>query len=135
MAKRTEWKTDGLSRYAEQRRAEAEAKVHVAIDELKRKHKQINFKTVAEEAGVSKATLYKNKKLRTRIESLRAVKKSPAQQQEVENRRRSQERELRQQIEELKEEKKMLITQLVEMDRVMQENQYLKKLLASKKRE
>ena len=35
----------------------------------------------------------------------------------------------------LKEEKEMLIAQLVEMDRVVQENQHLKKLLASKKRE
>lgn len=135
MAKRTEWNTTGLSQYAEQRRAEAESKVQVAIDELKRKHKQINFKTVAEESGVSKATLYKNKRLRTRIESLRAVKKSPAQQHEIENRKRSQERDLRQQIEVLKEEKEMLIIQLVEMDRIIQENQHLKKLLASKMRE
>ncbi len=135
MAKRTEWNTAGLSQYAEQRRAEAESKVQVAIDELKRKHKQINFKTVAEESGVSKATLYKNKRLRTRIESLRAVKKSPAQQHEIENRKRSQERDLRQQIEVLKEEKEMLIIQLVEMDRIIQENQHLKKLLASKMRE
>ena len=35
----------------------------------------------------------------------------------------------------LKEEKEMLIAQLVEMDRVVQENQHLKKLLASQKRE
>jgi cell shape-determining protein MreC len=35
----------------------------------------------------------------------------------------------------LKEEKEMLIAQLVEMDRVVQENQHLKKMLASQKRE
>ena len=54
---------------------------------------------------------------------------------DVEQQRRAQEKDLRRQIEILKEEKEMLIAQLVEMDRVMQENQHLKKVLASKKRE
>lgn len=53
----------------------------------------------------------------------------------MEQQRRAQEKDLRRQIEILKEEKEMLIAQLVEMDRVMQENQHLKKVLASKKRE
>jgi cell shape-determining protein MreC len=43
--------------------------------------------------------------------------------------------DLKRQIEQLKEEKKMLIIQLVEMDKIVQENQHLKKLLASKMRE
>lgn len=135
MRKRTKWNTDGLQRYAEKLRTETEAKVNETIDELKRKHKAINFKTVAEASGVSRATLYDNEKLRIRIESLRAVKMSKASEQDTEQQRRAQEKDLRRQIEVLKEEKQMLITQLVEMDRVVQENQHLKKLLASKKRE
>lgn len=135
MRKRTEWNTDGLQRHAEKLRRETEAKVGETIDELKRKHKAINFKTVAEASGVSRATLYDNEKLRIRIESLRAVKMSKASEQDTEQQRRAQEKDLRRQIEALKEEKQMLITQLVEMDRVVQENQHLKKLLASKKRE
>lgn len=135
MRKRTEWNTDGLKRHAKLLKTETEAKVNDAIDELKRKHRVINFKTVAETSGVSRATLYENEKLRSRIESLRAVKTNKTPEQSAEQKRRVQEKDLRQQIKVLKEEKEMLIAQLVEMDRVVQENQHLKKLLASKKRE
>lgn len=135
MRKRTEWNTEGLQQHAKLLRTETEAKVNDAIDELKRKHKVINFKTVAETSGVSRATLYENEKLRIRIESLRAVKTNKTQEQSEKQQRRVREKDLRRQIEVLKEEKEMLIAQLVEMDRVMQENQHLKKLLASKKRE
>ena len=135
MRKRNEWNTDGLQRHAEKLRGETETKVNDSIDEMKRKHKVINFKTVAEASGVSRATLYENEKLRRRIESLRAVKTTKASDPGVEHQRRTQEKDLRRQIKVLKEEKEMLISQLVEMDRVMQENQHLKKLLASKKRE
>ena len=79
--------------------------------------------------------MYENEKLRIRIESLRAVKTNKTPEQSVEQKRRVQEKDLRQQIKVLKEEKEMLIAQLVEMGRVVQENQHLKKLLASKKRE
>ena len=63
------------------------------------------------------------------------MKMSKASDRDIEQQRRAQEQDLRRQIEVLKEEKEMLITQLVEMDRVMQENQHLQKLLASRKRE
>ena len=99
------------------------------------KERKINFKTVSEESGVSKATLYKNSKLRKRIESLRAVCVDREEQRKTEGTRLSQEETLRAQITTLKEEKKMLIEQLVEMDKVKQENQHLKKLLASRKLE
>ena len=97
--------------------------------------KELQGRTVAEASGVSRATLYENEKLRIRIESLRAVKLNKTSERDVEQQRRAQEKDLRRQIEILKEEKEMLIAQLVEMDRVMQENQHLKKVLASKKRE
>ena len=76
--------------------------------------KTINFRTVAEASGVSKATLYNNAKVRTRIESLRAVKKTPVQVHDEAKRREEKEMDLKRQIEQLKEEKKMLIIQLVE---------------------
>ena len=63
------------------------------------------------------------------------MKLNKTSERDVEQQRRAQEKDLRRQIEILKEEKEMLIAQLVEMDRVMQENQHLKKVLASKKRE
>ena len=104
MRKRNEWNTDGLQRHAEKLRGETETKVNDIIDEMKRKHKVINFKTVAEASGVSRATLYENEKLRRRIESLRAVKTTKASDPGVEHQRRTQEKDLRRQIKVLKEE-------------------------------
>ena len=53
--------TEGLKEFAEKKNQETIEKVNKAIDKLKRsKTKTINFKTVAEEARVSKATLYNN---------------------------------------------------------------------------
>jgi len=135
MASKMNRNVEGLARHAEQKRLHAEEKANRAIDVLKQKHRKINFKTVSEESGVSKATLYKNSKLRKRIESLRAVCVDREEQRKTEGTRLSQEETLRAQITTLKEEKKMLIEQLVEMDKVKQENQHLKKLLASRKLE
>lgn len=47
--------TEGLKEFAEKKNQETIEKVNKAIDKLKRsKTKTINFKTVAEEAGVSR---------------------------------------------------------------------------------
>ncbi|MGY1423913.1 DUF6262 family protein [Bacillus cereus] len=46
-------------------------KVDEAIKRLVRANQSINFNSVANEAGVSKATLYNNQGFRTRIETLR----------------------------------------------------------------
>ncbi len=135
MASKMNRNVEGLARHAEQKRLHAEEKANRAIDVLKQKHRKINFKTVSEESGVSKATLYKNSKLRKRIESLRDVCVDREEQRKTEGTGLSQEETLRAQITTLKEEKKMLIEQLVEMDKVKQENQHLKKLLASRKLE
>lgn len=74
MAKQFERNTEGLKKYAEKQNLETIAKVNKAIDKLKRsKAKKINFKNVAEEAGVAKATLYNNSILKERILSLRGI--------------------------------------------------------------
>lgn len=127
--------TEGLRIHTENRKAEAEERANASIDKMKFRHKEINFKTVSEHSGVSTTTLYNNAKLRKRIESLRAAKPSKEKEIDIERERRAREKELRQQIAELKEEKEMLIKQLVEMDKIEQENQYLKKILSAKKRE
>ena len=68
--------TEGLKEFAERKNQETSEKVNKAIDKLKSsKTKTINFKTVAEEAGASKATLYNNDILKERILSLRTIKK------------------------------------------------------------
>lgn len=53
------------------RKAVTTQKVDEAIKRLVRANQNINFNSVASEAGVAKATLYNNKQFRTRIETLR----------------------------------------------------------------
>lgn len=54
-----------------QRKANTYKKVDEAIKRLIRANENINFNSVSGEAGVSKATLYNNKDIRERIETLR----------------------------------------------------------------
>lgn len=54
-----------------QRRANTCSKVNEAIQRLIKANKNINFNSVANEAGVTKATLYNNANIRERIETLR----------------------------------------------------------------
>ncbi|KXI79846.1 transposase [Bacillus cereus] len=53
------------------RKAVTSQKVDEAIQRLLRTSQNINFNSVANEAGISKATLYNNRNFRERIESLR----------------------------------------------------------------
>lgn len=55
----------------ESRKASTQRKVNEAIQRLIRASENINFNSVANEAGISKATLYNHKDLRKRIEELR----------------------------------------------------------------
>ena len=67
---------EGLKKHQEQKNQETINKVIEVIEKLKRsKTKTINFKTVAEEAEVSKAALYNNPVLKERILSLRTISK------------------------------------------------------------
>ncbi len=54
-----------------QRRANTCNKVNEAIQRLIKANRSINFNSVANEAGVTKATLYNNADIRERIETLR----------------------------------------------------------------
>ncbi|PEO58360.1 DUF6262 family protein [Bacillus wiedmannii] len=53
------------------RKAVTSKKVDEAIQRLVRANQNINFNSVANEAGIAKATLYNNQKFRKRIETLR----------------------------------------------------------------
>lgn len=55
----------------ESRKASTFQKVDEAIHRLVRAYENINFNSVASEAGISKATLYNHIELRERIEGLR----------------------------------------------------------------
>ena len=133
--------TAGLKEYAEKKNQETIEKVNKAIDRLKRsKTKAINFKTVAEEAGVSKATLYNNDILKERISGLRAVEKGAAdgdvvtppkdKMQELEDKIKR----LNEEVKGLKEDKKKLIVQLVELEELKDENRRLKEQIVRLKK-
>ena len=136
MKKSNNKNTEGLKEFAEKKNQETIEKVNKAIDKLKRsKTKSINFKTVAEEAGVSKATLYNNDILKERILSLRAIQKgvpndnivaTPKDKIKVKDEKIKQ---LYEEIKKLKEDKEKLIIQLVDMEELKDENKRLRESL------
>lgn len=127
---------EGLKEFAEKKNQETIEKVNKAIDKLKRsKTKSINFKTVAEEAGVSKATLYNNDILKERILSLRAIQKGAPNDNIVatpKDKIKAKDEKIKQlygEIKKLKEDKQKLIIQLVEMEELKDENKRLRESL------
>lgn len=129
--------TDGLKKHAIQKNQETIDKVNAVIDRMKRsKSKTVNFKTVAEEAGISKATLYNNPALKERIVGLRAICKGMHENNLVaapkdESQKKDEKiKELYKQLRQLKKEQESLIIQLVEMEEIKGENQRLKEQLS-----
>lgn len=124
--------TAGLKAYAEARNQETIKKVNAAIERLKRsKGKSINFKTVAEEADVAKATLYNNGALRERIQSLRALtvlqpENKPEKVDAPSIKHDDTITLLRNEVRQLKSDKKKLILQLEELEELKDENRRLK---------
>ncbi len=137
MGKKSKRNISGLLKHTAALKSDTEAKVNQAIETLKRsKDKKINFKPVSELSGVSTTTLYNNPALRERISSLRAIKKVQAHEMDMPDTPvRDRERELRQEIQKLREEKKMLINQLVELESLRIENKKLKALLSQRRLE
>ena len=124
--------TSGLIAYSTQRNQETLKKIDGAIERLKRsKSTPINFRTVAEEAGVAKTTLYNNAVVKERIMSLRSIQKSPLSPENMEAQRscRMVVKQLNEEVRQLREEKKKLIVQLVEMEVLRDENERLKDAL------
>lgn len=137
MIKKSKRNTCGLLKHTAALKNETEEKVNQAIDTLKRsKTKKINFKAVSELSGVSTTTLYNNPVLRERISSLRAVQKVQMQAMTVsDTSAQDRDYEMRQEIHRLREEKHMLINQLVELDNLRIENKKLKALLSQRRLE
>jgi chromosome segregation ATPase len=77
----TGWKrnTEGIKAAAQKKRNEAFDRAEAAIKQLLREKRPINFETIAEVAKVTRAWLYKQPELRSRIETLRA-QQSPKRQ-------------------------------------------------------
>ena len=64
-------RSEQLKQLHSQRKAKTEEKINVAIKRLIKDQKAINFNSVSKESGVSKATLYNNLQIKSRIEELR----------------------------------------------------------------
>lgn len=97
----------------EMRKRNTLQKVDEAIQRLIRARENINFNSVANEAGVSKATLYNNVEIRKRIESLRKQQaQMPSQKQKKrdmdENNKDAIIASLKRKIKKLEEENKQL---------------------------
>lgn len=64
-------RTEHLKELHNKRKAITQEKVDKAIQRLIKAQKPINFNSVASESGITKKTLYDNKDIRERIETLR----------------------------------------------------------------
>ncbi|WP_291569142.1 MULTISPECIES: DUF6262 family protein [unclassified Clostridium] len=64
-------RTEHLKELHSKRKAITQEKVDKAIQRLIKVQKPINFNSVASESGITKKTLYDNKNIRERIETLR----------------------------------------------------------------
>ena len=120
--------TEGLGKYAKSKNMETINNVNAVIDKLKRSRtNNINFSTVAKEAGVSKATLYNNDILKERILSLRTTTKGiPNTKYSSKTIDRTDSKGYLNEIRKLREDKKNLILQLIEMDTLRDENARIK---------
>ena len=133
MKKVPESQVSALKKQNSQRKQDTAERVNKAIDKLKRKNASINFETVAKEAGVSRATLYNNTKLKERIMGLRAMDLTPTSEGGAESKKTKVQRleatvaELRARVRQLEADKKNLIVQLVDYEETKAENERLRR--------
>lgn len=135
MKKVPESQVSALKEQNSQRKQDTAERVNKAIDKLKRKNAPINFESVAKEAGVSRATLYNNPKLKERIMGLRAMDLTPTSEGGAEPKKTKIQRledtvaDLRARVRQLEADKKNLIIQLVDYEETKAENERLRRQL------
>ena len=133
MKKVPESQISAMKAHNSQRKQNTAELVNKAIDKLKRKNAPINFESVAKEAGVSRATLYNNPKLKERIMGLRAMDLTPTSEGGAEPKKTKVQRleatvaELRARVRQLEADKKNLIVQLVDYEETKAENERLRR--------
>ena len=135
MKKVPESQVSAMKEHNSQRKQNTAERVNKAIDKLKRKNAPINFETVAKEAGVSRATLYNNPKLKERIMGLRAIALTSSSEDGGEPKKTKVQRledtvaELRSRVRQLETDKKNLVVQLVDYEETKAENERLRQQL------
>lgn len=132
MKKVRESQVSALKAHNSQKKQNTEERVNKAIDKLKRQNAVINFESVAKAAGVSRATLYNNPKLKERIMGLRAIVVSPLPQGDAEPQKTKEQQlkdaitSLKARVRQLEEDKRKLVEQLVTFEELKAENERLK---------
>lgn len=135
MNKAPECQMSALKEYNAQRKQTTTARVNEAIDKLKDINAVINFETVAKAAGVSRATLYNDPKLKERIMGLRALSSTPLPESVAESKKTKVQCleetivGLKTRIQQLETDKKNLIVQLVDYEEIKAENLRLRQQL------
>ena len=135
MKKVPESQVSALKEHNSQKKQGTVERVNKAIDTLKRQNAAINFETVAKVAGVSRATLYNNPKLKERIMGLRAIALTPSSEDGAEPKKTKVQRledtiaELRSRVRQLETDKKNLVVQLVDYEETKAENERLRQQL------
>ena len=135
MKKVSDNQVGALKEHNYQKKQDTADRVNKAIDKLKRKNATINFETVAKEAGVSRATLYNNPKLKERIMGLRAMELAPSSEGGAEPKKTKVQRledtiaELRARVRQLENDKKNLVVQLVDYEETKADNERLRRQL------
>ena len=135
MKKVPESQVSALKGHNSQKRQDTVERVNKAIDKLKRKNAAINFESVAKEAGVSRATLYNNPKLKERIMGLRALALNPLSEEDSEPKKTKIQRleetvaDLRSRMRQLEADKQNLIVQLVDYEETKTQNERLRQQL------
>lgn len=135
MKKVPESQVSALKEHNSQKKQGTVERVNKAIDKLKRKNVPINFEAVAKEAGVSRATLYNNPKLKERIMGLRAIALAPSSEDSSEPKKTKMQRledtvaDLKARVRQLEADKKNLIVQLVDYEETKAENKRLRQQL------
>lgn len=127
--------TVGLELAAKERHQECERRANQAIDQLKKKGVKVTFVNVAKASGVSRATLYNIASVQERIKSLKAleckddsdIKRFSSEEQ------RSREKQLRDEIELLRKQRKQLVLQLIDQKELLQENLKLRQIIEKQK--
>ena len=133
MKKVPESQVSALKEHNSQKKQSTVERVNKAIDTLKRQNAAINFETVAKAAGVSRATLYNNPKLKERIMGLRAIALTPSPEEAGEPKKNKVQRledtvaDLKARVRQLEADKKNLIVQLVDYEETKAENERLRR--------
>ena len=122
----------GLTEHSRLKKEENDICIDKAIEKLKRRGEPISFAAVAKESGISRTSLYADPKRRERIVGLRAITNEKAVREHnkkkegtLDDALQKKIKGLRKEVKELKAENNAIAVQLVELEKLKDENRRL----------